>query len=60
MLNFQTFLPIKETLVATSSETCAPTSIKYVPEKGILMPNLSESNQYFWPHSSIFDLQKES
>ena len=33
------FLPLTDTLAATSNETHAPTSKKYVSEQGILMPN---------------------
>ena len=33
-LSFQSFLPLIDPLLATFSETCAPTSRKYVAEKG--------------------------
>ena len=46
-LNFWTFLPLKNTLVATFNEVRAPTSRKNVAEQGILMPNSLETNQYF-------------
>ena len=36
-LNFQSFLPLKDPLVATFNETRAPTSRKYVAEQGIVM-----------------------
>ena len=36
------FLPLKHPSVATFNRTRAPTSRKYVAEKGIIMPNLSE------------------
>ena len=42
-LNFQSFLTLKDILVATFNETRAPTSIKYVAEQGIIMPNLSDT-----------------
>ena len=42
MLNFQRFLSRKEALGATFNETCALTSIKYVAEQGINVPNLLE------------------
>ena len=58
MLNFWIFLPVKKPLVATSSETCAPTSRKYVAEQDMLMPNLSETDQSFWSNSSVSDLEK--
>ena len=51
------FLPLEDTLVATFNETRAPTSKKYIAEKGIRMPNLSETPQSFWSHSSVFALE---
>ena len=45
-------------LVATFSETSAPTSRKYVAEKGIVVPNLSEKLQFLWLHSSVFSVEK--
>ena len=36
---FFSFLPRTDPLVSTFSETCAPTSKKYVSEQGIVMPN---------------------
>ena len=47
MLNFQTFLPLKELLVATFCETCALTSRKCAFEQGISIPNLPEKLQFF-------------
>ena len=41
------FLPLKEGLVATSSEKRAPTFRKYVAEQDIVMPNLFQSLQFF-------------
>ena len=38
-LNFQSILPLRDTLVATFNETHAPTSRKYVAENGMVMPN---------------------
>ena len=58
MLNFQTFLPLKELSVATFSETCALTSRKCAFEPGISIPNFLEKLQFFWLHSSVFDLEK--
>ena len=57
-LNLWTFLPLKNTLLATFNGVRAPTSRKYVAEPDILMPNLSETNQYFQPHYSVFALEK--
>ena len=45
--------------MATLSETCALTSRKYVAEQGIVMPNLLQTLQSFWLHSSIFALEKK-
>ena len=53
------FLPLKESLVATFSETRASTFRKNVTEHGILMPNWSRTCQSFWTHSSIFALEKQ-
>ena len=38
-LNFQSFLPVRDPLVATFNETRAPTSRKYLAEQCIVMPN---------------------
>ena len=38
-LNFERFFTSKDPLVATSDETSAPTSRKYIAEHGILKPN---------------------
>ena len=46
-LDFQISLPLKEPLMATFSETCAPTSTKYVYEIYMTIPNLSETLQLF-------------
>ena len=45
-------------LVATFSEISAPTSRKYVAEKGIVVPNLSEKLQFLWLHFSVFSVEK--
>ena len=44
--------------MATFSETCASTSRKYVAEKGLMMPNLWQTRQSFWLHSSFFLLER--
>ena len=46
--------------MATFSETCAPTSKKYVAEQGILMSNSSNTFQNFWSHFSIYALEKQT
>ena len=38
-LNFQTFLPLTEPLVATFNETRAPISTEYVSKQVIVLPN---------------------
>ena len=58
-LNFQSFLPLIDTLVATVNETRAPTSRKHVSEKGIVMSNWSIRFQTFWLHSSVFPLDRQ-
>ena len=40
---FQGFLPVKEPLVATLSKTCTLTARTNVAEKGMTIPNLSET-----------------
>ena len=52
------FLPLKEPLVPTLSETCALTSRTNVAEKGITIVNLSETLRLLWSHSSVFALKK--
>ena len=42
-LNFQSFLPLKDTLSDTFSETRAPTYRKFVAEQDIVMPNWSKT-----------------
>ena len=44
--------------MVTFSETCAPTSRKYVAEKGLMMPNLWQARQSFWLQSSFFLLER--
>ena len=51
-------LPLKERLVAILSETCALISRTNVAEKGMTVPNLSETYRLFWLHSSVFALGK--
>ena len=46
-------------MVDTFNETRAPNSRKYVAEQGMLMPNWSKPFQTFWPHSSVFALEKQ-
>ena len=53
------FLPLAYPLVATFSETRAPTFLKYVDEQGIVIPNSSKTFQTFWSHSSVFALEEE-
>ena len=58
MQNFQGFFPLKETLVDTLSETCALTSRTDIAEKGMNIPNLSETLRLFRLQFSVFALEK--
>ena len=53
-------LPLTDSLMATFSETRAPSSRKYTAEQGVLIPNLSETLQSSWLHSSTSALEKFS
>ena len=53
------FLLLTDPLVATFSETRAPTSRKYVAEQGMVMPNWLKTFHTFWSHSSTFALEKQ-
>ena len=55
---FQVFLPLKEPLVAKLSETCVHPSRTNVAEKGMTIPNLSETLRLLLSHSSVFALEK--
>ena len=50
-LNFQSFLPLEEGLMATSIEKHAPASRKCVAEQDVIMPNLLKSLKFFWSNS---------
>ena len=56
--NVSGFLPLKEPLVAKLSETCVHTSRTNVAEKGMTIPNLSETLRLLLSHSSVFALEK--
>ena len=58
MLIFQGFLRPKKPLVATFSETCAPSSKTNVAEQGTDVPNWSETLTFFGSHSTVFALVK--
>lgn len=58
MLKFQTFLPLKEPLVAIQW-TCAFTSRKCVFESGISIPDLLEKPPFFLSQSSNFAWKKQ-
>ena len=53
-------LPQRDPLLTTFSETCSPTSRKYVAQQGIVLPNRSKIIQTFWSLSSFFALEKQS
>ena len=57
-LTLQSFLPLRDPLVATCSETHAPTFRKFAATEGILMPNASKTFQSFLADSSVFALKK--
>ena len=42
-LNFQSFLPLRDSLVATCNETFAPKSRKYVSEQFVVKPSWQKS-----------------
>ena len=58
MINDGLFLPVKELLVATLSETRALTSRKYIAEKGMNIWDSSEKLKTFCSHSTVFTLKK--
>ena len=57
--NFQAFLLLKQVQMITFNEKRAPTSIKYEAESDIIMTNFFQSLQVFWPHSSVFAVEKQ-
>ena len=46
--------------MVTFSETRGPTSREYVGSQGVMMPNLLQTVQCFWSHSSVFALENYS
>ena len=50
-LNFQSFLPLEEALVATFNK-------KRVSKQGVVTPDLSETLQSAWSHYFVFALEK--
>ena len=56
---FEFLLPLKYPLVTTLSETCKITSRKNVAEKGMTIPNLSETIRLLWLYSSVSALEKK-
>ena len=55
----QDYLPLKELLMATLSETCELTSATNVAKKVMTVPTLSENRRLLWSHSSVFVLEKK-
>ena len=53
------FLPLRDPLVDTFSETRAPTSWKYIAEQGIEMSNWLKTFETFWLNSSVFALEEQ-
>ena len=56
----QDYLPLKELLMATLSETCELTSATNVAKKVMTIPTLSKKRRLLWSHSSVFALEKKS
>ena len=56
----KSFLPLRGLAVAAFSETGAFDSRWYEVEQVVLIPNLSETLEDFWSHSSVFALEKYS
>ena len=59
-LNFQSFLPLTDPLVANVSTTSAPTSRKYVAEQGKGRANWPQEFKTFWSHTSVFATEKQA
>lgn len=59
MQNFWSFPPIKESFVATLSETLGFTSRKYIPEQGRDVPNLLGTLKFLWSLFSVLALEKQ-
>ena len=57
-LNFQSFLPLKDTLLGTFNERRTSTSRKHASEQGIVMSNCSKTFQNFRSHSFVFLFRK--
>ena len=55
---FWAFLPIKEPMVVTISETWEFTSRRFVAYWGMNAPKLWERHKLFWWHFSVFALKK--
>ena len=58
-LNVKSSLAFRKRLVASFTETCAPTSRKYVVERSWLPLNLSKAFKTYWLDSSVFALEKQ-
>ena len=57
MQNFQSFLPLKEPLVAVFNETHTLTFKKYVSKQVINVAKLWERHKLLWLHSFVFALE---
>ena len=57
-IDLQSFLTLRDPLVAVLNETRAPTSRKSVTEQDKVMPIWSKTFQTLWSHSSVFTLEK--
>ena len=56
-LNFNSFLPLRDALVASFNKRHAPTSRKYVDDQGMNILKSSEKHKLLLSHSSVFALQ---
>ena len=58
ILNFRTFLPVKEPSLATLSETRALSSGKNVVKQDLNISDLPQTFKIYWWHCTIFTLEK--
>ena len=56
-LNFNSFLPLRDALVASFNKRHAPASRKYVDDQGMNILKSSEKHKLLLSHSSVFALQ---
>ena len=59
MLNFQAFIPLRNTFVANFIESRALISRKYEAKQGVNITSLSKTFALLWMHSAVFALEKK-